>query len=316
MPAVGAYPLDSLRKGESILDLIGATPMVRLNRVARAEGADVWAKLEAFNPAGSVKDRTALAMIEAAEARGALKPGMRIIEPTSGNTGIGLAMVAAVKGYRLTITMPEGVSDERQKLLRALGAEVVLTSAYDGMQGTIQKALELVDDGTECYLPQQFENPANPDVHRRTTAREILLQMDGAPDVFVAGVGTGGTVTGVGEVLKAEFPETCIVGVEPQDSAVLSGGQAGPTEIDGLGAGMVPDVLNVDILDRVVPVTNIQARRMSRRLAREEGILAGISSGAAAHAATAIARPMSPDKRVVVILPDTGERYMDAYLFA
>ncbi len=308
--------MDSLRKGESILDLIGATPMVRLNRVARAEGADVWAKLEAFNPAGSVKDRTALAMIEAAEARGALKPGMRIIEPTSGNTGIGLAMVAAVKGYRLTITMPEGVSDERQKLLRALGAEVVLTSAYDGMQGTIQKALELVEDGTECYLPQQFENPANPDVHRRTTAREILRQMDGAPDVFVAGVGTGGTVTGVGEVLKAEFPETCIVGVEPQDSAVLSGGQAGPTEIDGLGAGMVPDVLNVDILDRVVPVTNVQARRMSRRLAREEGILAGISSGAAAHAATAIARPMSPDKRVVVILPDTGERYMDAYLFA
>ena len=308
--------MDSLRKGESILDLIGATPMVRLNRVARAEGADVWAKLEAFNPAGSVKDRTALAMIEAAEARGALKPGMRIIEPTSGNTGIGLAMVAAVKGYRLTITMPEGVSDERQKLLRALGAEVVLTSAYDGMRGAIQKALELVDDGTACYLPQQFENPANPDVHRRTTAREILRQMDGAPDVFVAGVGTGGTVTGVGEVLKAEFPETCIVGVEPQDSAVLSGGQAGPTEIDGLGAGMVPDVLNVDILDRVVPVTNVQARRMSRRLAREEGILAGISSGAAAHAATAIARPMSPDKRVVVILPDTGERYMDAYLFA
>ncbi len=308
--------MDSLRKGDSILDLIGATPMVRLNRVVRPEGADVWAKLEAFNPAGSVKDRTALAMIEAAEARGDLKPGMRIIEPTSGNTGIGLAMVAAVKGYGLTITMPEGVSDERQKLLRALGAEVVLTSAYDGMQGTIQKALELVEDGTECYLPQQFENPANPDVHRRTTAREILRQMDGAPDVFVAGVGTGGTVTGVGEVLKAEFPKTCIVGVEPQDSAVLSGGQAGPTEIDGLGAGMVPDVLNVDILDRVIPVTNIQARRMSRRLAREEGIIAGISSGAAAHAATAVARPMSPDERVVVILPDTGERYMDAYLFA
>ncbi len=308
--------MDSLRKGDNILDLIGATPMVRLNRVARPEGADVWAKLEAFNPAGSVKDRTALAMIEAAEARGDLKPGMRIIEPTSGNTGIGLAMVAAVKGYRLTITMPEGVSDERQKLLRALGAEVVLTSAYDGMQGAIQKALELVEDGTECYLPQQFENPANPDVHRRTTAREILRQMDGAPDVFVAGVGTGGTVTGVGEVLKAKFPETCVVGVEPQDSAVLSGGQPGPTEIDGLGAGMVPDVLNVDILDRVMPVTNIQARRMSRRLAREEGILAGISSGAAAHAAAAIARPMSPDERVVVILPDTGERYMDAYLFA
>lgn len=308
--------MDSLRKGDSILDLIGATPMVRLNRVVRPEGADVWAKLEAFNPAGSVKDRTALAMIEAAEARGDLKPGMRIIEPTSGNTGIGLAMVAAVKGYGLTITMPEGVSDERQKLLRALGAEVVLTSAYDGMQGTIQKALELVEDGTECYLPQQFENPANPDVHRRTTAREILRQMDGAPDVFVAGVGTGGTVTGVGEVLKAEFPKTCIVGVEPQDSAVLSGGQAGPTEIDGLGAGMVPDVLNVDILDRVIPVTNIQARRMSRRLAKEEGIIAGISSGAAAHAATAVARPMSPDERVVVILPDTGERYMDAYLFA
>lgn len=308
--------MDSLRKGDNILDLIGATPMVRLNRVADPDGAVVWAKLEAFNPAGSVKDRTALAMIEAAEACGELKPGMRIVEPTSGNTGIGLAMVAAVKGYRLTITMPEGVSDERQKLLRALGAEVVLTSAYDGMQGTIQKALELVEDGTGCFIPQQFENPANPDIHRRTTAREILTQMEGAPDVFVAGVGTGGTVTGVGEVLKAEYPETCVVGVEPEDSAVLSGGQPGPTEIDGLGAGMIPDVLNVDILDRVVPVTNTQARRMSRRLAREDGILAGISSGAAAHAATAIAASMSPDERVVVILPDTGERYLDAYLFA
>ena len=308
--------MDSLRKGDDILALIGATPMVRLNRVADPEGAVVWAKLEAFNPAGSVKDRTALAMIEAAEACGDLKPGMRIIEPTSGNTGIGLAMVAAVKGYRLTITMPEGVSDERQKLLRALGAEVVLTSAYDGMQGTIKKAMELVEDGTECFIPQQFENPANPDIHRRTTAREILTQMEGAPDVFVAGVGTGGTVTGVGEVLKAEYPETCIVGVEPEDSAVLSGGQPGPTEIDGLGAGMIPEVLNVDILDRVVPVTNTQARRMSRRLAREDGILAGISSGAAAHAATTIAAAMSPDERVVVILPDTGERYLDAYLFA
>ena len=308
--------MDSLRKGDSILDLIGATPMVRLNRVADPEGAVVWAKLEAFNPAGSVKDRTALAMIEAAEACGDLKPGMRIVEPTSGNTGIGLAMVAAVKGYRLTITMPEGVSDERQKLLRALGAEVVLTSTFDGMQGTIQKALELVEDGAECFIPQQFENPANPDIHRRTTAREILTQMDGAPDVFVAGVGTGGTVTGVGEVLKAAYPETCIVGVEPEDSAVLSGGQPGPTEIDGLGAGMIPHVLNVDVLDRVVSVTNTQARRMSRRLAREEGVLAGISSGAAAHAATATAATMSPDERVVVILPDTGERYMDAYLFA
>ncbi len=308
--------MDSLRKGENILDLIGATPMVRLNRVAVPDGAVVWAKLEAFNPAGSVKDRTALAMIEAAEARGDLKPGMRIIEPTSGNTGIGLAMVAAVKGYRLTITMPEGVSDERRKLLRALGAEVVLTSALDGMQGTIEKALELVEDGEESYIPQQFENPANPDVHRRTTAREILRQMEGAPDVFVAGVGTGGTVTGVGEVLKAKFPETCIVGVEPEDSAVLSGKQPGPTEIDGLGAGMIPDVLNVDILDRVVQVSNSQARRMARRLAREEGILAGISSGAAAHAATTIAAAMSPQERVAVVLPDTGERYMDSFLFS
>ena len=307
--------MDSLRKGDNILDLIGATPMVRLNRVADPEGAVVWAKLEAFNPAGSVKDRTALAMIEAAEARGELRPGMRIVEPTSGNTGIGLAMVAAVKGYRLTITMPEGVSDERRKLLRALGAEVVLTPAHDGMQGTIEKALELVEDGTESYIPQQFENPANPDVHRRTTAREILRQMEGAPDAFVAGVGTGGTVTGVGEVLKAAFPETRVVGVEPDDSAVLSGGKPGPTEIDGLGAGMIPDVLNVDILDRVVSVSNTQARRMARRLAREEGILAGISSGAAAHAAVAIAAAMTAGERVVVILPDTGERYMDAFLF-
>lgn len=303
------------RRVNTILELIAATPVVRLHRVCDTAGAEVWAKLESANPGGSLKDRIALAMIEDAEARGALRPGMTIIESTSGNTGIGLAMVAAVKGYRLIITMPEGVSEERQKLLRAYGAEVVLTSAYDGMQGTLEKAEELQVANDGAFMPKQFENPANPAFHRETTAQEILSQMEGAPDAFVAGVGTGGTVTGVGEVLKETHPETRVIAVEPSDSAVLSGGEAGPTEIDGLGAGFVPPVLNREVLDEIVTVTNTDARLMSRRLAREEGILAGISSGAVVHAAVHVASKMSPEQRVVCIVCDTGERYLNGFLF-
>ena len=311
--------MEGLRKGNTVLDLIGRTPIVRLNRVvpdaAAAAGVEVWAKLEAFNPAASVKDRTALAMVEDAERRGVLKPGMTIVEPTSGNTGIGLAMVAAVKGYRLIITLPEGVSDERQKLLKALGAEVVVTSAYDGIRGTISKARELKESQSNTFMPQQFENPANPEVHRKTTALEIIEQMDGVPDAFVAGVGTGGTITGVGEVFKERRPDVRIVAVEPQDSAVLSGGEPGPTEIDGLGAGMVPPVLNRELLDQIHPVSNTDARTMTRRLAREEGILAGISSGAAACGAMRVAAELGKGARVVVLLPDTGERYLGTFLF-
>lgn len=304
-----------LRKSASILDLIGETPISRLNRVGTNGGAEIWAKLEFFNPGGSVKDRTAVAMIEAAEERGDLKPGMTIVEPTSGNTGIGLAMVAAVKGYRLIIALPEGVSEERQKVLLAFGAEVVLTPAFEGMRGTIEKAMELKSGHDDFFVPQQFENPANPEIHRRTTAREIVSQMGGAPDAFVAGVGTGGTITGVGEILKSIRGDTFVVGVEPRDSAVLSGGEPGPTEIDGLGAGMVPPVMNVEVLDRVIVVSNTEARTMARRLAKEEGILVGISSGAAAHAAVEVAREMKPEQQVVVILPDTGERYLGTFLF-
>ena len=304
-----------LKKSETVLELIGATPLVRLNRVRPSGGAEIWAKLEFFNPGGSVKDRTALAMVEAAEKRGFLKLGMTIVESTSGNTGIGLAMVAAVKGYRLIITMPEGVSEERAKLLRAFGAEVILTSAYEGMRGTIEKARALKAKHPEYFMPQQFENKANPEIHRKTTAKEILEQMETPPHAFVAGVGTGGTITGAGEVLKQARPEMLVVGVEPADSAVLSGGEPGPTEIDGLGAGMIPPILNRDILDQVIAVTNVEARTMSRRLVKEEGILAGFSSGAATHAAFQVAEKMRPGQRVVVILPDTGERYLGTFLF-
>jgi cysteine synthase A len=254
-------------------------------------------------------------MVEAAERSGDLRPGMTLVEPTSGNTGIGLAMIAAVKGYRLVITMPEGVSEERQKILEAFGAEVVLTPAYEGIRGAIGQAVELLENHNHYYMPQQFENPANPEVHRKTTAREILEQMGGAPDAFVAGVGTGGTITGVGEVLKKARSDTLVVAVEPKDSAVLSGGEPGPTEIDGLGAGMIPAVLNTEILDRVIAVSNGEARGMTRRLAKEEGILAGISSGAAAHAAVEVAEDLGPGRQVVVILPDTGERYLGTFLF-
>ena len=305
--------MDGAKVGHTVLDLVGNTPMVQLNRVGPAHGARIWAKLEFFNPAGSVKDRTALAMVEAAEKNGHLKPGMTIVEPTSGNTGIGLAMVAAIKKYRLIITMPEGVSDERTRLLKAYGAEVVLTPARDGMRGAIEKAWTFKDK--KCFIPMQFENPANPEIHRQTTAREIIAQLKGVPDAFVAGVGTGGTVTGVGEPFKQARSDVMVVGVEPEDSAVLSGGEPGPTEIDGLGAGMIPDVLNTEILDRVIAVSNSDARKMSRRLAREEGLLVGISSGAAVHAAVAVASEMTPQQRVATVLCDTGERYLGTFLF-
>lgn len=286
-----------------------------MQRIPSEGGAEVWAKLESFNPGGSLKDRIALAMIEDAETRGVLKPGMTIIESTSGNTGIGLAMVAAVKGYRLIITMPEGVSEERHQLLRAYGAEVELTSAFDGMQGTIERAEALKAEHRDAFMPKQFENPANPAYHRETTAREILEQMDGVPDAFVAGVGTGGTITGVGEVLRETSPDVEVIAVEPADSAVLSGQPPGPTEIDGLGAGFVPPVLNEGVLDRVIAVTNSDARKMARRLAREEGIIAGISSGAAVHAAELVSKEMKAGQRVVVVVCDTGERYLGSFLF-
>ena len=305
--------MNAAKVGHTVLDLVGSTPMVQLNRVGPAHGARIWAKLEFFNPAGSVKDRTALAMVEAAEKNGHLKSGMTIVEPTSGNTGIGLAMVAAIKKYRLIITMPEGVSDERTRLLKAYGAEVVLTPAQDGMRGAIEKAWTLKNE--KCFIPMQFENPANPEIHRQTTAREIIAQLEGVPDAFVAGVGTGGTITGIGETFKQARPDVLIVGVEPADSAVLSGGEPGPTEIDGLGAGMIPDVLNAEILDRVIAVSNSDARKMSRRLAREEGLLVGISSGAAVHATVAVASEMAPRQTVATVLCDTGERYLGTFLF-
>ena len=299
----------------SVLDLVNETPMVRINRIRPAGGAQIWAKLEFFNPGGSVKDRIALAMVEAAEKKGVLKPGSTIVEPTSGNTGIGLAMVAAVKGYRLIITMFEGVSEERQKVLEAFGAEVVMTPAQDGMRGAIKEALVLKKKHPDYFMPQQFENPSNPEAHRRTTALEVLHQMEGRIDAFVAGVGTGGTLTGVGEVLKQELPAVRVIAVEPSDSAVLSGGPAGPTEIDGLGAGIIPPVLNTEAIDQIVAVTNEEARRMARRLTREEGLLCGYSSGAAAHAAAVVSEEMGEGKDVVVILPDTGDRYMSSMLF-
>jgi cysteine synthase A len=301
------------RKAETVLDLIGNTPMVRLRRLPAASGAQVWAKLERFNPAGSVKDRIAKSMIEAAEEAGLLGPGGVIVEPTSGNTGIGLAMVAAVKGYRLILIMPEGVSAERSALIRAYGAEVQLTPGKMGMKGAIAKAKELARR-PGYFMPLQFSNPANPEIHRRTTAAEILAQM-GHLDAFVAGVGTGGTITGVGEILKDTLPDVEIVAVEPAGSPVLSGGSAGKHKIQGIGAGFVPDVLNTQVIDQIVQVSDQDAAETARRLAREEGILSGISSGAAAWAANQIAGRLGKDKVVVTLLPDTGERYLSTGLF-
>ncbi len=301
---------------KTVLDLIGNTPLLKLNRLTAGDGAEVWAKLEGFNPGGSVKDRPALAMIEDAEKKGKLKKGMTIVEPTSGNTGIGLAMVAAVKGYRIILTMPESMSIERRKLLQAYGAELVLTPAAQGMKGATTKADELLASGKAYFKPDQFGNPANSQVHRVVTAKEILAQMGAKKiDAFVAGVGTGGTITGVGEAFRKKFKNIKIVAVEPASSPLLSGGQPGPHTIQGIGANFVPAILNTKIYDEVITVSNEDAADTSRRLAREEGLLVGISSGAACWATLRVAARLGKGKRVVTVFPDVGERYLTTGLF-
>lgn len=304
------------RIAENITDLIGGTPLVRLNRLASEVEATVLVKLERCNPGGSAKDRIALAMIESAEHNGVLNRDSVIIEPTSGNTGVALAYIAAARGYRLILTMPETMSVERRRLLAAYGAEIVLTSGNEGMVGAIRKAEDLTRQIKGAFMPQQFKNPANPAAHRRSTAEEIWNDTDGQVDFLVAGVGTGGTITGVSEVIKTRKPWFKAIAVEPADSPVLSGGKPGPHELQGIGAGFVPDVLNKGIIDEIIRVTTEEAFSAARRLAREEGILAGISSGAALHAAlTVAARPENKGKMFVVILPDTGERYLSTALF-
>ena len=295
---------------ETVLDLIGGTPLVRLNRVVQEGWAEVVGKMESLNPAGSVKDRIALSMVEAAEREGKLKPGDTIVEPTSGNTGIGLAMVAAVKGYRLIVAMPEDMSLARRDLLARYGAEIVLTPAIEGLTGAVYAAQEMMNENPNYFMAQQFENPANPDVHRRTTAKEILDATGGRLDAFVVGVGTGGTITGVGEVLKAQSPDVRIIAVEPARSPVLQGGRAGITAIQGIGAGFAPGILNREVLDEIMSVGDEEAIDMSRRLAREEGLLVGVSAGANVVAALKIAKQLGQGKRVVTVLPDTGERYL------
>ncbi|MBN1504839.1 MAG: cysteine synthase A [Candidatus Eisenbacteria bacterium] len=304
------------RIADDVTKLVGNTPLVRLNRVTSGLAATVVAKLEFFNPCSSVKDRAGLSMIEAAERDGLVKKDTVVVEPTSGNTGVALAFVCAVKGYKLILTMPDTMSVERRKLLAALGAELVLTPGSEGMSGAIRKAEEIAGSGTDYFMPQQFRNPANPEVHRRTTALEIWNDTDGKVDILVAGVGTGGTITGVSEIIKARKPSFRVVAVEPADSPVLSGGKPGPHQIQGIGAGFVPDVLRTDLIDEIVRVTHHDAGAMARRLAREEGILAGISSGAAVWAAVEVAkRPENEGKLVVTVLPDTGERYLSTWLF-
>jgi cysteine synthase A len=301
---------------DDITKLVGGTPLVRLRRVTDGCVAEVVAKMESFNPCGSVKDRIGVSMIEAAEKEGKIGPQTTIVEPTSGNTGVGLAFVCASRGYRLTLVMPETMSIERRKLLKALGAEVVLTPGVKGMAGAVAKAEELVAQLPHAFMPQQFKNPANPDAHRRTTAEEIWRDTDGRVDVLVAGVGTGGTITGVAQVIKQRRPGFKAVAVEPAASPVLSGGAAGPHKIQGIGAGFVPQVLRRDLVDEVIQVADRDAGAMARRMAKEEGILAGVSSGAAAHAAVVVARRAeNAGKLVVVILPDTGERYLSTWLF-
>jgi cysteine synthase A len=300
----------------SITDLVGGTPLVRLNRVTGRATTTVVAKLEGLNPGGSVKDRIGVTMIQAAEREGLLGPESVIVEPTSGNTGIALAFVAAARGYRLILTMPDSMSVERRALLKTYGAELVLTPGAEGMKGAVAKAEELVRTTPNAFVPQQFQNPANPLAHRRTTAEEIWNDIGGQVDILVAGVGTGGTFTGVAEVIKARKPSFRAVAVEPVHSPVLSGGQPGPHKIQGIGAGFVPEVMNLEVVDEVFKVSNDEAFAMARRLPKEEGILVGISSGAAAHAAVEMAhRPENEGKLIVVILPDTGERYLSTPLF-
>ena len=302
----------------NITELIGRTPLVRLNKVTEGCQAQVVAKLEFYNPLGSVKDRIGLAMIEAAEKQGKINKDKTIVlEPTSGNTGIALAFVCAVKGYKLTLTMPETMSLERRALLKALGANLILTPGPEGMKGAIRKANELAASDKNYYIPQQFDNPANPEIHRKTTAEEIWEDTDGKADFIVAGVGTGGTVTGVGEVIKKRKPSFKAIVVEPKGSPVISGGAPGPHKIQGIGAGFVPSILNTKIIDEVIQVDNDEAFSMAKRLIREEGILCGISSGANVHAAVQIAkRPENKGKLIVAIIPSTGERYLSTDLFA
>lgn len=303
------------RIADNITQLIGRTPLVRLNSFSE-DGAEVVAKVESFNPLGSAKDRVGFAMIEDAEKKGLLKKGATVIEPTSGNTGVGLAFTCAVKGYKLILTMPESMSAERRALLAALGAELVLTPAGEGMSGAIRRADELAAETEGSFIPGQFVNPANPDVHEKTTGTEIIADTDGKVDIFVSAVGTGGTITGVGRALKKHNPDIKIVAVEPYDSPVLSGGKAGPHKLQGIGAGFVPDILDTDLIDEIITVKTEEAYAAARKSAGREGVLVGISSGAALHAASLLAkRPENKGKRIVVLLPDTGERYLSTDLF-
>ncbi|MBE5109011.1 cysteine synthase A [Bacillus thuringiensis] len=303
-----------MRVAQSVSELIGKTPIVKLNRIVESDSADIYLKLEFMNPGSSVKDRIALAMIEDAEKKGLLKEGDTIIEPTSGNTGIGLAMVAAAKGYKAILVMPETMSIERRNLLRAYGAELVLTPGPEGMGGAIRKATELAKEHG-YFIPQQFQNQSNPEIHRLTTGPEIVEQMGDQLDAFIAGIGTGGTITGAGEVLKEAYKDIKIYAVEPADSPVLSGGKPGPHKIQGIGAGFVPETLDVEVYDEIIQVKTEQAFEYARRVAKEEGILVGISSGAVIYAATEVAKKLGKGKKVLVIIPSNGERYLSTPLY-